>query len=183
MRNYRAGLAKWQTADPMGYPDGWNQLAYCGNGVTECVDLLGAITEHNVSFGWYYEWQGFSIAYNPLLWSFDLPFPRLPVKFWNELAKYIGSYIRGELSDFTPLYEAFLVVEKVDIVSNVRHPAEQKAMLWFDNVISVEVTDVELLKVEEFKMDVIKNANGDVYYVQFEKVKALYLVHMKVIVE
>ena len=32
MRNYRAGLAKWQTADPMGYPDGWNQLAYCGNG-------------------------------------------------------------------------------------------------------------------------------------------------------
>ena len=27
MRNYRAGLAKWQTADPIGYPDGWNQLA------------------------------------------------------------------------------------------------------------------------------------------------------------
>ena len=183
MRNYRAGLAKWQTADPIGYPDGWNQLAYCGNGVTECVDLLGAITEHNVSFGWYYEWQGFSIAYNPLLWSFDLPFPGLPVKLWNELAKYIGSYIRGELSDLTPLYEAFLVVEQVDLVSNVRYLAEQKAMLWFDNVISVEVTDVELLKVEELKMDVIKNGNGDAYYVQFEKVKALYLVHMKVIVE
>ena len=41
MRNYRAGLAKWQTADPMGYPDGWNQLAYCGNGVTDAVDLWG----------------------------------------------------------------------------------------------------------------------------------------------
>ena len=27
MRNYRAGLVKWQTADPMGYPDGWNRLA------------------------------------------------------------------------------------------------------------------------------------------------------------
>ena len=27
-RNYRADLAKWQTADPLGYPDGWNQLAY-----------------------------------------------------------------------------------------------------------------------------------------------------------
>ena len=107
----------------------------------------------------------------------------MPVKLWNELAKYIGSYIRGELSDFTPLYEAFLVVEQVDLVSNVRYLAEQKAMLWFDNVISVEVTDVELLKVEELKMDVLKNGNGDVYYVQFEKVKALYLVHMKVIVE
>ena len=46
MRNYRAGLAKWQTADPMGYPDGWNQLAYCGNGVTSAVDLWGC--ERNV---------------------------------------------------------------------------------------------------------------------------------------
>ena len=30
-RNYRATLGKWQTADPLGYPDGWNNLAYCNN--------------------------------------------------------------------------------------------------------------------------------------------------------
>ena len=42
-RNYRAGLAKWQTADPLGYPDGWNQLAYCGNGVINASDLFGAV--------------------------------------------------------------------------------------------------------------------------------------------
>ncbi len=41
MRNYRSDLAKWQTADPLGYPDGWNQLAYCGNEVTKFVDYLG----------------------------------------------------------------------------------------------------------------------------------------------
>ena len=41
MRNYRAGLGKWQTADPLGYPDGWNALAYCNNGVTRAVDYLG----------------------------------------------------------------------------------------------------------------------------------------------
>ena len=28
-RNYRPDLGKWQTADPLGYPDGWNPLAYC----------------------------------------------------------------------------------------------------------------------------------------------------------
>ena len=28
MRNYRADLGKWPTADPLGYPDGWNQMAY-----------------------------------------------------------------------------------------------------------------------------------------------------------
>ena len=42
-RNYRAGLGKWQTADPLGYPDGWNQLAYCGNGLITHVDYLGAV--------------------------------------------------------------------------------------------------------------------------------------------
>jgi RHS repeat-associated protein len=46
MRNYRAGLAKWQSADPMGYPDGWNQLAYCNNAATSAVDLWGC--ERNV---------------------------------------------------------------------------------------------------------------------------------------
>ena len=44
MRNYRADLAKWQTADPLGYPDGWNQLAYCENGVICNADILGAST-------------------------------------------------------------------------------------------------------------------------------------------
>ena len=41
-RNYRATLAKWQTADPLGYPDGWNQLAYCRNTILWCLDCLGA---------------------------------------------------------------------------------------------------------------------------------------------
>ena len=40
-RNYRSDLGKWQTADPLGYPDGWNQLAYCNNGVMDFIDLGG----------------------------------------------------------------------------------------------------------------------------------------------
>ena len=43
-RNYRPGLGKWQTSDPLGYPDGWNNLAYCNNWVTENIDFLGAWT-------------------------------------------------------------------------------------------------------------------------------------------
>ena len=49
MRNYRAGRAKWQTADPMGYPDGWNQFAYCNNGVISAVDLWGCIALSDIS--------------------------------------------------------------------------------------------------------------------------------------
>ncbi|MBR4652893.1 MAG: hypothetical protein IKO72_05985 [Kiritimatiellae bacterium] len=43
-RNYRAGLGKWQTADPLGYPDGWNQLTYCGNELANYIDCFWAFT-------------------------------------------------------------------------------------------------------------------------------------------
>ena len=75
-RNYRAGLAKWQTADPLGYPDGWNNLAYCGNDVMNGVDLIGCKKEKIVKFAteqrfypgfvvipWYNsEWDAFGLA-------------------------------------------------------------------------------------------------------------------------
>ena len=48
-RNYRASLGKWQTSDPIGYPDGWNQLAYCGNGVTMSLDANALWT---IQIGW-----------------------------------------------------------------------------------------------------------------------------------
>ena len=42
LRNYRPNHGKWQTADPLGYPDGWNSFAYCNNSVLDGVDWLGA---------------------------------------------------------------------------------------------------------------------------------------------
>jgi len=40
-RNYRADKGKWLTADPLGYPDGWNNLAYCKNIVFSTIDQTG----------------------------------------------------------------------------------------------------------------------------------------------
>ena len=40
-RNYRAELGKWQSADPLGYPDGWNSLTYCNNAPIVIMDYLG----------------------------------------------------------------------------------------------------------------------------------------------
>ena len=48
-RNYRANLGKWQTADPLGYPDGWNNLAYGNNQVTMRVDYQGTTWKIKVS--------------------------------------------------------------------------------------------------------------------------------------
>ena len=41
-RNYRADLGKWQMRDLIGYPNGWNNFAYCGNMPRVRFDLLGA---------------------------------------------------------------------------------------------------------------------------------------------
>lgn len=69
LRNYRAEQGKWQTQDPiglalmspefsdqannlaykLGYPDGWNNLAYCNNWVTSAIDWQGAATWVTVS--------------------------------------------------------------------------------------------------------------------------------------
>jgi len=53
-RNYRSSLGKWQTADPLGYPDGWNNKAYCLNRVTKYVDPLGLAWTDGDFISWYY---------------------------------------------------------------------------------------------------------------------------------
>lgn len=42
LRNYRADMGKWLSQDLIGYPNGWNNFAYCNNDITNVVDLLGA---------------------------------------------------------------------------------------------------------------------------------------------
>ena len=42
-RNYRSDCGKWTTSDPLGYPDGWNNLAYCGNYPGMAIDRDGAL--------------------------------------------------------------------------------------------------------------------------------------------
>ncbi len=52
-RNYRADMGKWQTADPLCYPDGWNNFAYVNNGVTMAIDWLGGELIGSGSFNAY----------------------------------------------------------------------------------------------------------------------------------
>ena len=47
-RNYRSDYGKWQTTDPLGYPDGWNNLAYVNNEVIGAVDICGTLIEGKV---------------------------------------------------------------------------------------------------------------------------------------
>ena len=40
-RNYRADMGKWGMVDPVGYPNGWNNLAYCNNRILSYYDKYG----------------------------------------------------------------------------------------------------------------------------------------------
>ena len=40
-RDYNPNHGKWTTSDPLGYPDGWNNLAYVNNEVVGAIDWLG----------------------------------------------------------------------------------------------------------------------------------------------
>ena len=42
-RDYNPYQGKWTTTDPLGYPDGWNNLAYCGNHSNMAIDTDGAL--------------------------------------------------------------------------------------------------------------------------------------------
>ena len=42
-RNYLPQNGKWLSSDPIGYPDEWNNLAYCNNNVIATIDWLGGV--------------------------------------------------------------------------------------------------------------------------------------------
>ena len=42
LRNYRADTGKWLTQGLIGYPDGWNNFAYCGNMPGITYDIGGS---------------------------------------------------------------------------------------------------------------------------------------------
>ncbi|MBO5307443.1 MAG: hypothetical protein J6C40_05515 [Lentisphaeria bacterium] len=49
-RDYNPNQGKWTTTDPLGYPDGWNNLAYVNNGVSNTIDNYGT-TQHQLANG------------------------------------------------------------------------------------------------------------------------------------
>ena len=103
MRNYRADLGKWPTADPLGYPDGWNQMAYCGNRVVNSVDYLGGCVLP-IMDGWEYVGEIFL----PL-------FTKDPVEsIWNIDSSSSDVYsILGRLETLNDITVTIRVSEKV----------------------------------------------------------------------
>ena len=52
LRNYRPDMGKWQISDIIGYPDGWNNFAYCGNNIIHFLDYIGTVVLDLRSYGY-----------------------------------------------------------------------------------------------------------------------------------
>ena len=85
MRNYRPDLAKWQTADPLGYPDGWNRFAYGPNSPLMGVDIEGArwVTK---TFWYADEYTDFVVLPGGL----PLDMPGISPNAWQEVFNYFA---------------------------------------------------------------------------------------------
>ena len=84
-RNYDSSLGKWSTSDPLGYPDGWNNFAYCNNQPIEAFDQLG------LNLGYYYYVAGY--YYYTVN---DLFAPGVPQTSINSFQDALNHYRSGE---------------------------------------------------------------------------------------
>jgi RHS repeat-associated protein len=98
-RNYRAELGKWQTIDPLGYPDGWNNLAYCNNKVLTYIDFLG---------GYEIEWDGSWTA--------------------SEKTRVTDSFARVKQRMNTVIGQVVLEIARVGTTGDMTNPATQELM-------------------------------------------------------
>ena len=102
MRNYRADLGKWPTADPLGYPDGWNQMAYCRNGVIDCLDFLGAGTINYNTRWTNFEFQNYYFAsQDERIFgdSFDTDCMQLTGAIWAVIQDVVLPRVENQIND------------------------------------------------------------------------------------
>jgi len=102
LRNYRADLGKWPTADPLGYPDGWNRMAYCRNGVVDSFDFLGAATINYNTRWTNFEFQNYyhaSYAERIFGDSFDTDCMQLTSTIWAVIADVVLPRVENQIDN------------------------------------------------------------------------------------
>ena len=187
-RNYRPGLGKWLTADPLGYPDGWNQLAYGGNEPVSGVDFEGAF------------WIPFSFTIQKTCDSlFYLLGPGLPIgdvldpniyrigqTLLDVITQLIANKVKGDimqsgLGDFLEACLAAVAAEGIGRSALEPTPAEcmEKAIRILMNVgrSQNEIDTVRIVSKEVYF--VTYNAEQTNNLVSIHSMSVIWLIHAK----
>ena len=136
-RDYNPNQGKWTTTDPLGYPDGWNNLAYCNNWVSTTIDFLGWASAK--IYGRDVDWGNQSIfqhTYTTIILS-EAEFKSLDNKYKTEI--YQNKWLCDENKNYNITLSAY---EENDIlVKKINHPKDTNPRFTFD-VEQVKVSDI-----------------------------------------
>ena len=180
MRNYRPGLAKWQTADPLGYPDGWNQLAYGVNSPLEGVDLLGAY--------WYYFSSGFRESCDDVVYLLG---PGLPLdvdlknlvqisgSLFQVVAQLLANNIQGDIMQvgLSDLYGLYSNAELNGLGSNPLEPSDSECLGKARGIVAgLDYSDLSIVNKE--LLSISYDADKDLpNLIKVNRMSATWLVH------
>ena len=172
MRNYRADLAKWQTADSMGYPDGWNQVKYGFNSPVCGVDDLGCFWIDVEASTW------ISKECSDLVVISKQGSPLhagIPKSLFSALSKLIINAIKHSVQehpDLQKLVDAYINAADWEVGSDPVTPSDGECIAAINRIMEPLGYEWEYVGKEMFDVDysatVLPNA------IQVEKMKILW---------
>jgi len=187
-RNYRPSLGKWLTADPLGYPDGWNHIAYGDNEPVAGVDFEGA---YWVSFSFTIQKTCDSLFYLlgpglPIGDVFEPGYYRINQTLLDVVAKLIADKVQGDvmqagLGDFV---EACLkAIAEEGIGRSALEPTNAECL---DKAVRI----LEKVGRSQGEIDSVNVVSKEVYYVSYNaeqinnlvkvySMSVIWLVHAK----
>ena len=153
-RNYRPDLAKWQTADPLGYPDGWNSNMYGLNTPNAGIDLLGAYwIEHNASCWIQKGCSDLVYIYNggaPMNITLPRTIPGGVFSAICALIKMGGKAYADKHPDMKKFIDAYIFSAGKEMWSNPITPTEDECQAEIDRIMGPLDYDWEYVSKEAF---------------------------------
>ena len=174
LRNYRADLGKWPTADPLGYPDGWNQMAYGVNSPMEGFDYLGA--------RWVYSNFTYSDEYNDLVvvpHSLPLDAPSVGPGFWSTFLAWMTGNGAEIVVDYAkqiamPIWEQYKYFGRDSFWGDVHDATSSEAI---EEMNQRGFSDWEFVRVEFFNSTFDASNHGESTFIR--RITVIWQVQMR----
>ena len=166
LRNYRADLAKWQTADPLGYPDGWNLFTYGPNAPNGGIDLYGAYWVEQYASCWIEkECTDLVFIYNgesPMNITLPRTIPGGVFSAICALIKMAKKAYADKHPDMKKFIDAYIFSADKEVGSNPITPTEDECLAAIDRIMKPLGYDWEYIDKSAFAMEYIASDCGSV---------------------
>ena len=173
-RNYRSDLAKWQTADPLGYPDGWNQLAYGRTNPLDGIDLYGAYWVYTSCWIQKSCWETVYMQVPGLPLDVDIAnIYKISKSLFQIIAQLIADRIQGDLmqTGLADFLSAYIAAAEAEGCGSSVVPENEECLEKIRKIMNeTEYSTWEFLRVKPFSMDYSATASNNLVTVSHMRV-------------